>query len=455
MLWAPRAWLRGRWADSVLLTAGSDGCWSEVRESVDAVPAAARHLDGPVLPGVVNAHSHAFQRAFAGLSERRTGPDDFWSWRERMYGVGNRITPAQLRAIARQLYAELLLGGYTQVCEFHYLQHDRDGRPYTERFAMIDALVAAAEETGIGLTVLPVLYERSGFAQAGLHAGQRRFAAGVDTVIEGVRHVESLAVPRVSAGVAVPSLRAAEPDSIRRLLTHIDGRRLPVHIHVAEQTAEVDECLATTGRRPIEWLAAGGLLDSRWQLVHATHATPREIEAVATHGAGVVYCPTTEADLGDGVPDLAGWLAAGVPAAIGSDSHVSRSLARELRLLDYAQRLVLRRRNVGSDPAYAAGSSAGRLFDLALSGGAAAAGLGDSGLVPGARADLLVLDDRLPGLAGVPADYHLDALVYAVDGPALREVWVAGRRVVADGEHHAAATIAADFATAMAEIWSG
>ena len=245
LLWAPRAWIDGGWADAVLLRVGDDGHWAEVRSGVSA-PSEAEIVAGPVLPGLVNAHSHAFQRAFAGLSEQRDSEaDDFWSWRDRMYRVALRITPDQLRAVAAQLYAELLHGGYTQVCEFHYLQHDRDGRPYADPLTMSWALADAAADAGIGLTLLPVLYQRAGFAQPALRDDQRRFATDAAAVLALQRGLQLAGRPLLNAGVAIHSLRAAAPASIRELLESLSD--VPVHIHVAEQTAEVDDCLQATG----------------------------------------------------------------------------------------------------------------------------------------------------------------------------------------------------------------
>jgi formimidoylglutamate deiminase len=451
LLWAPRAWIDGRWHDAVLLHAGADGHWADVRPGTPPPPQAGL-LAGAVLPGLVDAHSHAFQRAFAGLAERRSGEhDDFWSWRDRMYGVALRLTPAQLRAVAAQLYAELLCGGYTQVCEFHYLHHDPQGAPYDDPLAMSRALADAAAATGIGLTLLPVLYERAGFAQPALRPDQRRFATDVEAVLALRDGVRALGWPRVDAGVAIHSLRAAAPASIHALRERLAGDAGPIHIHVAEQTAEVDDCVAASGVRPLEWLAREGLLDARWQLVHATHALPAEIDAIAASGAGVVLCPSTEANLGDGLPDLPRWLAAGVPLAIGSDSNVCRCWAEELRWLDYGQRLAHRQRNVAARPDRHEGATAARLFERVLAAGAAAAGLPRWGLQRGARADLLVLDPRSPGLLGLPPSHGLDGLVFATDAPALREVWVAGRRVVADGRP--LADTAERFAAAMAALW--
>lgn len=453
LLWTPQAWVHGGWRDSVLLRIGADGRWADVRADTPAPPQAQR-LPGPALPGLVNAHSHAFQRAFAGLAERRGGEhDDFWSWRDRMYGVALRMSPALLQAVAAQLYAELALGGYTQVCEFHYLHHAPDGSRYDDPLAMPRALIQAAQEAGIGLTLLPVLYERAGFAQPTLREDQRRFSARVDDVLDLRDGIRALRQPRISAGVAVHSLRAATPDSISRLVAALDGDVAPIHVHIAEQTSEVDDCVAATGHRPIEWLMRHVAVDERWQLVHATHATPEEIEAVARSGAGVVLCPSTEANLGDGLPDLPRWLGQRVPLSIGSDSHMARAWAPELRLLEYGQRLVQRRRNVSAAPDLGLESSAARLFNRALAGGAVAAGMGRWGLMPGARADLLVLDPQAHGLLGVPGPHQLDALVFATDAPSLAAVWVAGRQVVRDGRHLSQGPIAQGFAGAMEALW--
>lgn len=427
VLWAPRAWVQGRWHDSVLLEVAADGTWQRVAPGTPRA-AGVHALPGPVLPGLVNAHGHAFQRAFAGLAERRDGAhDDFWSWRDRMYGVALTITPERLRAVATQLYRELLRGGYTQVCEFHYLHHAPDGARYVDPLAMSRALVQAARDAGIGLTLLPVLYERAGFDAAGLRDDQRRFATTVDDVLALRDGVRALAVPNVGAGVAIHSLRAAKAASIAALAERLEADAAPIHIHVAEQTAEVDDCIAATGLRPIEWLTRHVRLDSRWQLVHATHATPAEIDAVASSGAGVVLCPSTEANLGDGVPDLPRWLEGATSLAIGSDSHVTRDWREELRLLEYSQRLMLRRRNVAAAPEAGEPSTAARLFERMLAGGATAAGLGVAGLRTGARADLLVVDADDPALADCGDAHLLDALVFSSPVRPFARAMVAGR----------------------------
>jgi formimidoylglutamate deiminase len=432
--WAPAAWVNGAWATDVLLQADAHGHWAQVQPGTPAPPDAER-LPGPVLPALVNAHSHAFQRAFIGLAEQRDSEhDDFWSWRDRMYRVALRITPEQLFDVARHLYTELLAGGYTHTCEFHYLHHAPDGRPYStdsahggDDLAMARALAEAAQATGMGLTLLPVLYERAGFAQPALREDQRRFATDLHTVLRWRETLRGWALPQVTAGLALHSLRAVRPESLRELAALNAGDPGPVHIHVAEQTAEVDDCLAHTGRRPIEWLLQEGLLDARWQLVHATHATPAEIEGVASSGAGVVLCPGTEANLGDGLCDLPRWLAAGVPLSLGSDSQVTRTWPEELRWLEYGQRLALRQRNVAAAPGRQP-STAARLFEAVRAGGAAAGGFTAWGLQAGARADFLVLDTDDAALLGLPAARWLDATVFAAPQRPFSAVYSAGLR---------------------------
>ena len=455
LLWTPSAWLPGGWQRQVLLRIGGDGCWAEVQAGISPAPETASVLPGPLLPGLVNGHSHAFQRAFAGLAERReAAADDFWSWRQRMYQVALRITPAQLRAIAAQLYLELLQGGYTQVCEFHYLQHDPTGQPYPDPLTLGWALTDAAQDAGLGLTLMPALYERAGFGQPALRDEQRRFASSAASVWAMAGRIQAAGRPLLDAGLVIHSLRAATPESIHALRDLAAGFAGPIHLHLAEQTAEVSDCLAATGLRPIAWLAREALLDARWQLVHATHSLPAEIDAVSRSGAGVVICPSTEANLGDGFCDLPGWLNAGVPLAIGSDSQVTRDWREELRWLDYGARLQLRQRNVAAAPDAGEPSSAQRLFARALAGGGAAMAAACWGLQAGARADALLIDTASANLLGIPADRLLDALVFSSPAAPWRDVMVAGRWVWAAGQHPRAAAIGRDFAQAMAEIWA-
>jgi formimidoylglutamate deiminase len=454
LLWAPQAWLADGWQTQVLLRADRHGRWADITPGVATPPPGAQVLTGPLLPGMVNAHSHAFQRAFAGLAERRDSEaDDFWSWRDRMYRVALRITPAQLRAIAAQLGVELLRGGYTQLCEFHYLQNDVDGQPYADPLELAWAMADAAQDAGIGLTLMPALYERAGFTQPALRAEQRRFASTAASVWTAASGIAASGRPLLNAGLVVHSLRAAAPESISELRRLAEGFSGPIHIHVAEQTAEVADCLATTGRRPIEWLAREGHLDPRWQLVHATHTLPAEIAAVARSGAGAVICPSTEANLGDGLADLPGWLAAGVPLTLGSDSHVTRCWREEMRWLDYGQRLVLRQRNVSAAPAAGQPSTAERLYSRVLPAGAAAAGEPLWGLVVGARADALLADPADESVMGIPPSRWLDALVFSSPGRPWHDVMVAGRWVLKGGQHAQASAIAGRHEQAMRELW--
>ena len=461
--WAPSAWVDGAWREAVLLEAGPDGHWSRVAAG-EAAPPAAEVLAGPAMPGLVDGHSHAFQRAFAGLAERRDGEDDdrddFWSWRDRMYRVANLVTPESLRAIAAHLYVELLRGGYTQVCEFHYLQHRPDGQPYDDPLALSMALADAAADAGIGLTLLPVLYERAGFSAPALRRDQQRFRAGADDAWQRSREFERrvAAAGRASlvplnAGIAIHSVRAAAAGSIARLRELASAFDGPIHIHAAEQRAELADCIAATGHAPVAWLAAQGWLDERWQLVHATHVDAREIAAVAAAGAGVVICPGTEGNLGDGFTDVPAWLAADVDLAIGSDSNVTRSWREELRWMEYGQRLRLERRNVCAQPARSQPDTAASLFERARAGGGRAAGHARWGLEVGARADLLVIDPDDASLLGLPPSRWLDALVFSSPGRPWRDVMVAGRWALRKHHHAQVERISAAFARAMAELW--
>jgi formimidoylglutamate deiminase len=443
---APQAWVNGAWAFDVRLDVAGDGTWRAITPQGSAQGATV--LAGAVLPGIVNAHSHAFQRAIAGLTEQGSGPDDFWSWRDRMYRAALRITPVQLEAVATQLYGELLAGGYTRVCEFHYLHNDTDGRAYADPVEMSLALVRAAQATGIGLTLLPTLYMRSGFGATGLREDQRRFAGTPDSVLRIAQAVNALRLPDVNAGIALHSLRAVDPGALAEAAQAAQVAGWPVHIHIAEQLKEVDDCLAHHGQRPIEWLLNHAPVDDRWNLVHATHTTPEELQGLYASGASVVICPSTEANLGDGVFDYVGWAGQGGRWSVGSDSHVTRRLGEELRLLEYSQRLTRRQRNVA---AQAAGmpSTAGALLQGALGGGLCATGLPLGGLAPGQRADFLVLEAEAPALAGIPPAQMLDAWVFSSPDAAVASVHVAGTPVPATPPQRRAA-----FVSAMKALWA-
>ena len=431
LLHAPQAWVDRRWQAQVLLEIAPDGNWACITPGVTSPPAAAQRLPGPVLPGLVNAHSHAFQRAMAGLAEQRGAQgDDFWSWRERMYAVALRISAAQLEAVATRLYTELLAGGYTQVCEFHYLHQAPAGAAATDPLEMSMALVRAAQRSGIGLTLLPTLYMRAGFDARGLREQQQRFASSPQS-IEALLDALTRAcrdLPKVNLGVAIHSLRAADAQAIQTLAALADARQLPIHIHIAEQEQEVRDCLAHTGLRPMEWLLHKLPLHPRWNLVHATHATDAELRGVADSGAHIVLCPSTEANLGDGIFDYAAYAAHGGAWSIGSDSHVTRAWAEELRLLEYGQRLQRRQRNIAAGFG-ASASSAANLFEAALAGGVAASGQPLAGIAVGQRADWVVLDGQAGALCGVPPDNALDATVFSSPGAPPLAVYVAGQKV--------------------------
>jgi len=460
--WAPRAWLGsadaskgGGWASDVLMCVDADGNWHTITPGTARTDApGATVLAGPVLPGVVNAHSHAFQRAIAGLTETSGGQDDdFWSWRDRMYRAALRITPDQLQAIATQLYTELLQGGYTQVCEFHYLHNDTDGQPYADPLELSMALVRAAQATGMGLTLLPTLYMRSGFGATGLRTDQRRFAGTPGSVLRMAEAINALKLPRINAGVALHSLRAVDAGALKEVAAAAQQAHWPVHIHIAEQVQEVNDCIAHTGQRPIEWLlhTLGGStapVDARWNLVHATHTTPQELGDLQATGAAIVICPSTEANLGDGVFDFPGWAGQGGNWSIGSDSHVTRSLVEELRLLEYSQRFARRQRNLAARVT-GVDSTAAALLQGAVQGGAVATGLRSSGIAVGQRADLCVMDAHSPALAGIPEAHTLDAWAFSSPSAVCAAAVVAGQAVPA-----ALPGVQAGHIDAMRRLWT-
>lgn len=453
LLWAPAARLASGWRFDVLLEINPQGRWEAIQTGLPP-PADAQRLKGALVPGLVDAHSHAFQRGFTGLTERRAGAsDDFWSWREQMYALALKLSPSDLVAIASQLYIELLEGGYTQVCEFHYLHHDRDGTPFADPLAMSRALAEAASRAGIGLTLLPALYERAGFSDTKLNDRQRRFRTSAQDVLTIRNAVRTWNEPLVATGVAIHSLRAASAASIADLVRAVGDDDSPIHIHIAEQQAEVRDCLATTGQRPIAWLTNHVAIDDRWHLVHATHADAAEQQAVAHSGAHVIVCPSTEANLGDGRFDYPGFSGRAVGIALGSDSHVCRNWPAEIRLLEYSQRLALERRNVAARPEHGMNSSAEAILDTALSAGARSAGLREPwGLAPGARADALELDLGAGGLLGIPTTSLIDAMVFACDTPPIASVWVAGALRVRQGQHLNRGPVASQFIDALGQL---
>lgn len=405
---------------------------------------------GWTLPGIANLHSHAFQRAMAGLAERRgdsaAGEDSFWTWRETMYRFASRFDPDTLHAVAAQLYVEMLEAGYTRVCEFHYLHHAPDGRAYADPAAMSNALIAAARDTGIRLTLLPVLYMAGGFDGRPLAERQRRFAHGVDAYLRLFDALRMRQDDRLRVGCALHSLRAVPADAMRAVLAAVpDDTR--IHIHIAEQTAEVDECVALRGARPVRWLLDHAPVDARWTLVHATHLDDAEVAGIARSRATVAICPTTEANLGDGFFPLRDYLDAGGRWGIGSDSHVSVSPVEELRWLEYGQRLRARRRNVAT--ATDTPSVGATLLRDVLESAADSTGFAD------AQNDRVTLDADAPQLAGADEADVIDRWIFSGNRPLVDRVQVDGATLVVDGRHRAHDAIAARYRAAMQQLLAG
>jgi formimidoylglutamate deiminase len=442
---AAHLWQDAQWRHDV--TFGVDSAGRIIASAGDS----PEYLDGWVLPGMPNLHSHAFQRAMAGLTERRgPGDDSFWTWRETMYGFAERIDPDTLQAIATQLYVEMLKAGYTQVCEFHYLHHQPDGTPYAQPEAMSLALIEAAREAGIALTLLPVLYMSGGFDGRALSSRQRRFGHDVERYLQLLANLRRHESHDVRVGVALHSLRAIPESAWRGVIEHEALKTGPVHIHIAEQIGEVQDCLATRGARPVEWLFDHAPIDRRWCLVHATHLTEQETAQLAHSGAVAGLCPTTEANLGDGLFPLARYLNAGGTLGIGSDSHISVSPVEELRWLEYGQRLSTRHRNVA---ARHAGDSVGEtLWRAALKGGAQAADLPIGALETGKRADFIVLNPEAPSLAARDSRSVMDSFLFAGNVSAVRHVMAGGKWAVRDFEHRDEARIAARYRMAVTRL---
>lgn len=438
---AAQALLPDGWACDVLFELDARGHLAAITPGATAGD--AERLAGPLIPGMPNLHSHAFQRAMAGLTEKG-GPegDSFWSWREQMYRFLERLTPDDVEIIATQLYIEMLESGYTSVAEFHYLHHDAAGAHYRNPAEMGERHCAAAAQAGIGLTLLPVLYAHSNFGGAPPTPGQRRF---INTPDSFRRLMESLAgtltrQPLQRLGAAPHSLRAVTPEELHEAVLHLDmlDATAPIHIHAAEQQKEVDDSLAWSGQRPVEWLLDQVGLGPRWCLVHATHLLPAETERLAASGAVAGLCPSTEGDLGDGFFDAPRYLAAGGRFGIGGDSHVGVDPFHELRWFEYGQRLKLQKRNVLVNELGA--SLGGRLYRAALAGGAQALAQPVGALAVGRRADWVVLDTADPALAEQQGDGLLDAAIFGPVRRPVRDVMVGGLWQVREGRHAQAAS---------------
>lgn len=448
-LWFEEAKLADGWARRVRLSLAGGRI---VKVERDVARGPSDEAFGVAIPGLSNVHSHAFQRGMAGLAQRR-GPahDDFWTWREVMYRFLDRLTPQDVEAISAQAFAEMLEAGFTRVGEFHYLHNAIDGQPYAHAGELTDRIVAAAAETGIGLTLLPVFYAHAGFGGARPSHGQRRFISDVDgfaRLVEHGRTAAAAALPDAVLGIAPHSLRAVTPDELAAILPLAGGG--PIHIHVAEQVREVTDCQAWSGVRPVRWLLDHAPVDARWCLIHATHVDAREVVGVAASGATAGLCPVTEADLGDGVFPAAAFLEAQGRLAVGTDSNVLIDAAGELRALEYAQRLTKRSRNVLAPDE--GGSVGAALLTRALEGGARALGSEAPGLTIGAVADIVALDANHPSLMERRAEDRLDAWIFAGGRTVVEAVWRRGEQVVSQGRHRNAGTIASRYRAALKRV---
>jgi formiminoglutamate deiminase len=436
-LHARSALLAEGWAQDVRLTV-SAGIVTTIEAATAPRPRDETHA--VLLPGMPNLHSHAFQRGMAGLAECR-GPssDSFWTWRETMYRFVERIGPEELAALAALAYMEMLESGFTRVSEFHYLHHDLDGSPFSDRAEMCRAIIEAASETGIGLTLLPVFYAHAGFGGASLNANQRRFGCDLDgyaRLLEAAR-IAAADLSDAIVGIAPHSLRAVTPEELAALVPLADGK--PVHIHIAEQMREVEECLQWRGVRPVDWLLDHAPVDSRWCLVHATHMSETETTRLAASGAVAGLCPITEANLGDGIFPAEAFLTAGGRIGVGSDSNVLISLSEEMRLLEYGQRLTLQGRNIlSSRDRHSTGE---HIYRRCLEGGGHAAGVDTSAIGAGQPADFFSLDVDHPALRARSVDRLLDSWVFATGGSAIDCVWRRGTKMVSKGKHVARGSI--------------
>ena len=446
-LFARKAFLSNGWTENVRFTLAY-GLLQTIQAGTQAEP--SDFVADAIIPGIANAHSHAFQRALAGHCEHQgpEGKGNFWSWRVQMYRLANSISAEDLAAIARQAYSEMLASGYTSVAEFHYLHRDSSDAMAVGR--MSEAIFSAAEDTGIRLTYVPILYERAGFGQTGPLAEQGRFAMDVSEYVEHFESARARSSASTNVGVGAHSLRAVWQKSLSKLADIAERELCPLHIHIAEQTAEVEQCLMQHQARPVEWLFKEFAPNEHWCLVHATHVTSDELESMARSNAVVCLCPTTEANLGDGIFPLRVWLELEGNIAIGSDSHISLNPFEEMRWLEYGQRLSSLSRNVASVPHNHCGRN---LLEKILEGGAQACGHGASGLQVGLPADLVVLDLDHPMLAGHATESILDALVFSGLSLPISRVMVAGKWQVIGGLHVEHQDIGSEYSKVVDNLW--
>ncbi len=450
ILWAQQALLDTGWAENVRVEIGDNGRIQSVDEGCPVVG----NQVGILLPAPVNAHSHAFQRAMAGLTERR-GPDlsdSFWTWRQLMFRFLDQLTPEHIEAITAFVQMEMLEAGYSTNVEFHYIHHQPGGVPYDNLAELSERVAAASSQSGIGLTLLPVQYQYGGCDKRELGPGQIRFGNDIDRFIKLFESASS-AVTGLTAdcntGLAPHSLRAVGPEDLPKLVELANGG--PVHLHLAEQIAEVEEVKASWGKRPVEWLLdkADVVVNEDWCLIHCTRMEPHETVGLAKTGAVAGLCPITESSLGDGIFDGVRWLEAGGRITIGSDSNIKISLAEELRTLDYSQRLRDHSRAALATPEKSTGR---RLFDAICQGGAQAAKRQTGAIKEGAWADLMVLDHTHHDFIGRDGDTLLDSFIFAGRDLMVRDVWAAGRHMVRDGQHIRRDEIVQNYANVMRQL---
>ena len=447
-LFARNAWLEQGWVQNARLHWNSQGDLTHIE--LDAIAASGEQTEQIVVPGMVNLHSHSFQRAIAGMTEiAGEGPDSFWTWRDLMYKFALAINPDQIHAIAAQLYTECLRHGYTAVCEFHYLHRAPDGAFYGNMAETASQVIDAAQTTGIGITMLPVLYSFADFNQQPLRHEQRRFATNPEQIQQLIGLLESSRNGQTEVGVAPHSLRAASTAQISEVVDALAPDR-PIHIHIAEQQKEVESCIAFSGKRPVELLFDTQKVDQRWCLVHATHLNAHEVSSIAKSRAIAGICTTTEGNLGDGFFPLPDFIAQQGRFGIGSDSHVSQSPVEEMRWLEYGQRLRAQRRNLASVSGQR--HVGDFLWKACLDGGAAASGRKVGKLAVGPRADLLVLNADHPNLSGVASTDMLNSWIFTGNDNLVQDVLVGGRWCVKQGRHVRQSEIEQKFKQTMQQL---
>lgn len=450
-LFAKKILLADGWADEQTLTI-EEGVITDI---TSGIVEGAEYAQGVVIPGMVNCHSHAFQRAFAGFSEQGSeGKDSFWTWRNIMYKFLEQLSAEDAQVIATQLYIEMQKMGYTRVAEFHYLHHDVDGKNYPSLSTMAQAIFAAAKQTGVGLTLLPVLYRFSGFGAQQPNSGQKRFINSVEQFNSLVSECFDLASRHANSnvGIAPHSLRAVDKSSLLSAVTHVRALdpQAPVHIHIAEQQKEVNDCVEHYGQRPVQWLLNNADLDKHWCLIHATHIDEQERKGIVASQAIAGICPTTEANLGDGIFPSDEFLVEGGTFAIGSDSHISVNPIEELRWLEYAQRLSKQQRAL---LATSEQQSVGlNLWQKAALGGAQSTNSNTGELAIGKQADFLVLNDSQLRLFAHDDEHLLDSVIFASQQNPVKDVMVNGQWTIRDGMHSLEQASAEKFAQLLSRL---